>query len=35
MKQFLVVLIVLATIFSSCKKDKEDKKEIPSGNLVL
>ncbi len=34
MKQFLAILIVLVTIFSSCKKDKEDKKEITLPKLT-
>jgi uncharacterized protein (TIGR02145 family) len=34
MKQFLAILIVLATIFSSCKKDKEDKKQVTIPKLT-
>ena len=34
MKQFLAILIVLATIFSSCKKDKEDKKQVTLPKLT-
>jgi uncharacterized protein (TIGR02145 family) len=34
MKQYLAILIVLATIVSSCKKDKEDKKQVTLPKLT-